>query len=158
VLTEVGLKSAIKTSGQMGIHVMVGLKPAYTYQQARDFSEIVARLVVSRIPDICTIERNKAVRKGKVYIDYLQLGHGKTIAAPYTARPIAGAPVSAPIRLVDLKPDLDPGSFTIKNLAARMVRLKKDPFLGAIADRRSTGKLVWGELQGLSRNSKTIAL
>jgi bifunctional non-homologous end joining protein LigD len=120
----------------MGIHVMVGLKPAYTYQQARDFSEIVARLVVSRIPDICTIERNKAVRKGKVYIDYLQLGHGKTIAAPYTVRPNPGAPVSAPIRLTELKPDLDPESFTIKNMVARMMRMKTDPFLGAITDQQ----------------------
>jgi bifunctional non-homologous end joining protein LigD len=137
LLSEIGLKSAIKTSGQMGIHVMVGLKAAYTYQQARDFSEIVARLVVNRIPDICTIERNKAVRNGKVYIDYLQLGHGKTIAAPYTTRPVPGAPVSAPIRLSDLKPDLDPGSFTIKNMAARMARLKKDPFIGAITDQQS---------------------
>lgn len=136
LLSEIGLKSAIKTSGQMGIHVMVGLKPAYTYQQARDFSEIVARLVVARIPDVCTIERNKAVRKGKVYIDYLQLGHGKTIAAPYTVRPNPGAPVSAPIRLTELKPDLDPESFTIQNMVERMKRLKTDPFLGAITDQQ----------------------
>ncbi len=137
VLSEIGLKSAIKTSGQMGLHVMAGLKPAYTYQQARDFSEIVARLVVSRIPDLCTIERNKSARGGKVYIDYLQLGHGKTIAAPYTARPNPGAPVSAPIRMAELKPDLDPAIFTIKNMVRRMSRLKKDPFIGAITDRQS---------------------
>ncbi len=136
-LDEIGLKSAIKTSGQMGIHVMVGLKPAYTYQQARDFAEIVARLVVARIPELCTIERNKAVRNGKVYIDYLQLGHGKTIAAPYAVRPNPGAPVSSPIRAAELKPDLDPESFTIKNTVARMTKLKADPFLGAIVDQQS---------------------
>jgi bifunctional non-homologous end joining protein LigD len=121
----------------MGIHVMVGLKPAYTYQQARDFAEIVARLVVARIPELCTIERNKAVRNGKVYIDYLQLGHGKTIAAPYAVRPNPGAPVSSPIRAAELKPDLDPESFTIKNTVARMTKLKADPFLGAIVDQQS---------------------
>jgi bifunctional non-homologous end joining protein LigD len=136
LLSEIGLKSAIKTSGQMGIHVMVGLKPIYTYQQARDFSEIVARLVVARIPDVCTIERNKAVRNGKVYIDYLQLGHGKTIAAPYTVRPNPRAPVSSPVRVAELKPDLDPESFTIKNMAARMMKMKTDPFLGAITDQQ----------------------
>jgi bifunctional non-homologous end joining protein LigD len=136
LLDEIGLKATIKTSGQMGIHVMVGLRPAYTYQQARDFSEIVARLVVARIPEVCTIERNKAVRNGKVYIDYLQLGHGKTIAAPYTVRPNPGAPVSSPIRVAELKPDLDPESFTIRNMAARMAKLKTDPFLGAISDQQ----------------------
>ncbi len=136
LLEEIGLKAAIKTSGQMGIHVMVGLKPVYTYQQARDFAEIVARLVVAKIPDLCTIERNKAVRNGKVYIDYLQLGHGKTIAAPYAVRPNPGAPVSSPVRFAELKPDLDPESFTIKNMVARMAKLKTDPFLGAIADQQ----------------------
>jgi bifunctional non-homologous end joining protein LigD len=136
LLGEIGLKSAIKTSGQMGIHVMVGLKPIYTYQQARDFSEIVARLLVARIPDICTIERNKAVRNGKVYIDYLQLGHGKTIAAPYTVRPNPGAPVSSPVRVSELKSDLDPEGFTIKNMAERMTKMKTDPFLGAITDQQ----------------------
>jgi bifunctional non-homologous end joining protein LigD len=85
---------------------------------------------------VCTIERNKAVRNGKVYIDYLQLGHGKTIAAPYTVRPNPGAPVSSPIRVAELKPDLDPESFTIRNMAARMAKLKTDPFLGAISDQQ----------------------
>jgi bifunctional non-homologous end joining protein LigD len=137
LLNEIGLKSAVKTSGQMGIHVMVSLKPVYTYQQARDFSEIVARLVVARIPDICTIERNKPARKGKVYIDYLQLGHGKTIAAPYTVRPNPGAPVSSPVRANELKPELNPESFTIKNMVERMKRLKTDPFIGAITDQQA---------------------
>ncbi|HVN27478.1 MAG TPA: DNA primase small subunit domain-containing protein, partial [Candidatus Binataceae bacterium] len=137
LLDEIGLKSAVKTSGQMGIHVMVGLKPIYTYQQARDFSEIVARLLVARIPELCTIERNKAVRNGKVYIDYLQLGHGKTIAAPYAVRPNPGAPVSSPVRIGELKPDLNPESFTIKTMIARMTKLKTDPFLGAIEDQQS---------------------
>jgi bifunctional non-homologous end joining protein LigD len=137
VLKEVGLRSAIKTSGQMGIHVMIGLKPAYTYQQARDFSEIVARLVVSRLPEISTIERNVRSRKGKVYIDYLQLGYGKTIAAPYAVRPLPGAPVSSPLRASELTPKLDPGKFTIRNMMQRMKQLKKDPFMGALTDRQS---------------------
>lgn len=137
VLKEVGLRAAIKTSGQMGIHVMAGLKPAYTYQQARDFSEIVARLVVSRLPEIATIERNVRSRKGRVYIDYLQLGHGKTIAAPYAVRPLPGAPVSSPLRPSELTPRLDPAEFTIRNMVQRMMHLKKDPFLGAITDQQS---------------------
>ncbi|HSR56889.1 MAG TPA: non-homologous end-joining DNA ligase, partial [Candidatus Binataceae bacterium] len=137
VLKEVGLRAAIKTSGQMGIHVMAGLKPTYTYQQARDFSEIVARLVVSRLPEIATIERNVRSRKGRVYIDYLQLGHGKTIAAPYAVRPLPGAPVSSPLRPSELTPRLDPAEFTIRNMVQRMTHLKKDPFLGAITDQQS---------------------
>jgi len=120
----------------MGIHVMVGLKPAYTYQQARDFSEIVARLVVARIPDMCTIERNKAARNGKVYIDYLQLGHGKTIAAPFTVRLIRRTGLLADSDgRVEARPRSE--SFTIKNMPLRMAKMKTDPFLGAITDQQS---------------------
>src|ERR1700684_2613935 len=37
VLHEVGLEACLKTSGQMGIHVVVGLAPKYTYEQAKMF-------------------------------------------------------------------------------------------------------------------------
>ena len=82
VLRSAGMRPYVKTSGQAGIHVVVGLRPGYTYEQARMFSEAVARVVVARMPDVATILRTPAARKGKVYIDYLQLGQGKTIAAP----------------------------------------------------------------------------
>jgi bifunctional non-homologous end joining protein LigD len=133
-LREIGLEPCLKTSGQMGLHVVVGLAPKYTYEQARMFSELVARTVVDRIPEIATINRNPGTRHGRVYIDYLQLGHGKTIAAPFSVRPVAGAPVSAPMKWSELKPNLDPVSFNIKNMVARMTRLKRDPFLHALTE------------------------
>jgi bifunctional non-homologous end joining protein LigD len=133
-LREVGLRPYLKTSGQAGLHVVVGLEPKYTYEQARMFSALVARLVVGRIPDLATINRNPRTRAGKVYIDYLQLGHGKTIAAPFSVRPIDGAPVSAPLDWKELKPDLDPVAFNIKTMPARMEKLRRDPFLGALED------------------------
>jgi bifunctional non-homologous end joining protein LigD len=134
-LREIGLRPCIKTSGQAGLHVVVGLEPKYTYEQAKMFSELVARLVVNRIPEIATINRNPRSRAGKVYIDYLQLGHGKTIAAPFSVRPIPGAPVSAPLQWQELTPDLDPGVFNIKTMPQRMERMRHDPFIGAIEDK-----------------------
>jgi bifunctional non-homologous end joining protein LigD len=128
------LRPYLKTSGQKGLHVLVGLVPEYTYQQARMFAELVARIVATRIPDAATVNREIASRKGRVYIDYLQLGHGKTIAAPFTVRPVPGAPVSTPLRWDDLKSDLDPRAWNIKTVPARMARLKADPFLGALTD------------------------
>ncbi len=136
LLGEIGLKVSVKTSGQAGIHVMVGIKPAYTYEQARNFAEIIARLVANRVPEIATVERNTELRKGRAYIDYLQLGYSKTIAAPYTVRPIPGAPVSAPIRQSELRPGLDPGAFTIKTMPRRIARMRRDPFIGALVDQQ----------------------
>jgi bifunctional non-homologous end joining protein LigD len=132
VLREVGLEPCLKTSGQMGLHVVVGLAPKYTYAQAKMFSELVAEIVVRRIPKIATINRNPRTREGRVYIDYLQLGHGKTIAAPFSVRPLDGAPVSSPMKWPELKPTLDPSVYNIKTIAPRMTRLKRDPFLDAI--------------------------
>ncbi len=132
VLREVGLEPCLKTSGQMGLHVVVGLAPKYTYDQAKMFSELVSQVVVNRVPKIATINRNPRSRNGRVYIDYLQLGHGKTIAAPFSVRPVPGAPVSAPMTWKDLKPSLDPSVFNIKTMPARMSKMKRDPFLDAI--------------------------
>jgi bifunctional non-homologous end joining protein LigD len=136
VLRAAGMRPYVKTSGQKGIHIVVGIVPEYTYEQARMFAELVARIVVARIPDAATLNRDVSTRNGRVYIDYLQLGHGKTIAAPFAARPVPGAPVSAPTRWDELKPALDPLAWNIKTMPARMARLKCDPFLGALEDRQ----------------------
>ncbi|HEY6421260.1 MAG TPA: DNA ligase D [Candidatus Binataceae bacterium] len=134
LLRKLSLRPVVKTSGQAGFHVVVGLKAIYTYEQAKNFSELASRLVVGRMPELATIDRNVNARKGRVYIDYLQLGHGKTIAATFSARPIAGASVSAPIELRDLRSDIDVTEFNIKTMPRRMARLGRDPFLGAIND------------------------
>ena len=98
VLRAIGMRPYVKTSGQMGLHVVVGLVPEYTYQQARMFAELVARVVVQRVPQAATLIRNKERRDGRTYIDYMQLGQGQTIAAPFAVRPVPGAPVSAPLK------------------------------------------------------------
>src|ERR1019366_6682908 len=63
VLRELGIEPSLKTSGQMGLHVVVGLKPDYTYEQVKMFSELVSRVVISRIPEIATINRNPHSRR-----------------------------------------------------------------------------------------------
>ncbi len=136
VLRSAAMRPYMKTSGQAGIHVVVGLRPGYTYEQARMFSEAVARVVVARIPEVATLLRTPAARKGRVYIDYLQLGQGKTIAAPFAVRPQPGAPVSAPLKWNELKSNLDPRKFNIKTMPRRMTHLGEDPFLGALTDQQ----------------------
>ncbi|MGH7934331.1 MAG: DNA ligase D, partial [Candidatus Binataceae bacterium] len=134
VLRDAGMRPYVKSSGQKGIHVMVGLVPEYTYEQARMYAELVAQIVTARIPRAATLIREVSARKGRAYIDYLQLGHGKTIAAPYAARPVAGAPVSAPLNWTELKPSFAPVKYNIKTMPRRMTRLKRDPFLGVLTD------------------------
>jgi bifunctional non-homologous end joining protein LigD len=48
---------------------------------------------------------------------------GQTLASAYGARPRPGAPVSAPLKWSEVTRKLDPGAFTIRNMAKRLDRV-----------------------------------
>ena len=75
-------------------------------------------------PDLFTTPRSVAKReKGKVYFDHLQIGGGKTIAAPYVLRAYDGAPVSTPLEWSEVRPGLLPTQFHIGNALQRFARV-----------------------------------
>jgi bifunctional non-homologous end joining protein LigD len=124
---DIGLPSFIKTSGSTGLHVLLPLGHAMTFEQAKQLGELLARVIAARLPEIATVVRNPAARGGRVYVDFLQNGHGKTIAGPFSARPVRGALASAPLRWEEVDATLDPSAFTIRSLPARMQALGDDP-------------------------------
>jgi bifunctional non-homologous end joining protein LigD len=126
LLEPVGVPHYIKTSGQDGLHVLIPLGGALTHDEATAFAEVLARLVAGKLPTIATVARQTRDRGGKVYVDYLQNGRGKTIAAPFSARPRAGAPVSTPLEWSEVGTRLDPARFTIRTVPPRM-RKRADP-------------------------------
>jgi bifunctional non-homologous end joining protein LigD len=107
--------------------VLIPLGCQCSYDEARSLGELLARLVTGELPEISTVTRQVSRRGGKVYIDYLQIGAGRLIVAPFSVRPLPGAPVSMPLRWSEVKPGLDIRSFTIKTAPARMQKLKRDP-------------------------------
>ena len=62
-----------------------------------------------------------------MYLDYVQNGHGRLLVAPFSARPLAGAPVSTPLEWREVTPKLDIRAFTIRTVPARMKKLRDDP-------------------------------
>jgi bifunctional non-homologous end joining protein LigD len=97
-LAEIGLPPLVKTTGGHGLHVVVPLAPGHSYDQAKVFTEIIARRIGSEYRDLVTLERTIAKRApAAVYIDYLQVGRGKTLVAPFSARARDKAPVSWPL-------------------------------------------------------------
>ena len=110
-LDTLELESVVKTSGSDGIHILVPIARRHTFDQTREFSEIVASALARTHRGLVTTEWTRAKRRG-VLIDSNQNGEGKTIASAYSVRPKAGAPVSTPLRWEEVDEKLDPGEFT----------------------------------------------
>jgi bifunctional non-homologous end joining protein LigD len=103
-LGNIGITPLVKTTGGMGLHVIVPLEPHYDYDVAKGISELVARRINSVLPKDSTLERTIAKRPDDVvYLDWVQVGKGKTYVAPFTVRARDGAPVSMPLAWRDVE-------------------------------------------------------
>jgi bifunctional non-homologous end joining protein LigD len=97
-LAAIGVAPLVKTTGGSGLHLVVPLEPRYDWEVAKSFAELIARRAHDRLPDLTTLERTTSRRpRGTVYLDYVQVGKGKTYVAPFSVRARDGAPVSMPI-------------------------------------------------------------
>ena len=120
VLDHFRLRSFLKTSGATGLHIYVPVVRRYTHRQIQRFVQEVGHVVQRFWPQrVAVDERLIKDRRGRVYIDYRQNARGQTIAAAYSPRPRAGAPVSAPLRWPEL-PYITPDEFTIGTMPRRL--------------------------------------
>ena len=134
ILDELELPSYVKTSGATGLHILLPLGAGYDYEVTRTFARLLAVMGVEAEPEISTIARPLRSRGGKVYIDFGQNGRGQTIVAPFSARPLPGAPASCPLRWDEVTATLDPARFTIKTVPSRLGELG-DPLAPVLAGR-----------------------
>jgi len=131
-LDAIGLESYPKTTGGDGMHVYVPIEPVYTYEQARSFAEVIARMLAAEHPKLFTTPRAVEKReKDRVYFDWMQIAESKTISAPYCVRAHPGAPVSTPLDWDEVTKDLRPSQFTMKNAPARFAK-HGDLFAGVL--------------------------
>jgi bifunctional non-homologous end joining protein LigD len=124
---RIGLPVLVKSTGSSGLHLMIPLGRQCTHEQSRSLGELLARCLVEQLPKIATIVRQVTQREGKVYVDYLQNGSGKLIVAPFSVRPLPGAPVSVPLSWREVNRRLDIRRHTIKTVPERMRKLGSDP-------------------------------
>ncbi len=122
LLENLKLPSVPKTSGKRGIHVFVPLAEGTTHEQAADFACAIAGAVSNEVP-FMTVERALAKRRGRLYLDCMQNGYGKTMVAPYSLRAIDGAPVSAPLKWEEITKKLDPLKFNLRTMPDRLAKV-----------------------------------
>ncbi|MGH8494654.1 MAG: non-homologous end-joining DNA ligase, partial [Gammaproteobacteria bacterium] len=118
----------VKTSGSTGLHVLIPLGARYTHEQSRAMAELLANCVVKQLPEIATVERHLDARDGKVYVDYLQNGHGRLLVAPYSVRTVPRAAASMPLRWDQVTSRLDMFKYNLHTVPGLLAKQKADPF------------------------------
>ena len=130
---ELELPAFAKTSGASGLHVLIPLQGKLTHEQSKTLGELLAKVITDRYPDIATTTRVVRARQNKVYVDFMQNGHGRLIAAPFCVRATAAASVSMPLQWHEVNRGLRNDKYHIGNAVARMKRLPADPLAGVFS-------------------------
>lgn len=120
ILDKAGAESFCKTSGATGLHVFIPVGIHYPYSLIREFAYTICMLTNKRIPEITSIDKKKATKEHKIFLDFDQNQLGKSIASVYSVRDLPGAPVSTPIAWEELKDELNPYDFNIFTVPERL--------------------------------------
>jgi bifunctional non-homologous end joining protein LigD len=121
LLDELGLTTFVKTSGSKGFHIAVPMNGKSDAGEVSTFAHAVGRIVVSRHPDLLTLEFSKVDRAGRIYVDTGRNHPPATFACAYAVRPKATAPVSAPCTWDEVeKASIHPQTFNVRNMAKRV--------------------------------------
>jgi bifunctional non-homologous end joining protein LigD len=120
------LQAFPKTSGSKGMQVYVPLNvPDATYEHTKGFAKAVAELLEASEPKLVVSRMAKAVRAGKVFIDYSQNDEHKTTVCAYSLRARERPTVSTPIMWDEVRDCLDAGDpqrlvFEAREVVARV--------------------------------------
>jgi bifunctional non-homologous end joining protein LigD len=123
VLDSLSLTSIPKTSGATGLQIYVPIKPEYPYEDVRRINKFLADYLVEQLPNRITLDRVVKRRGQKLYLDYLQLWKGRTMAAPYSCRARKEATVSAPLLWKELENGVNPMNYTIMTVPGRVEKM-----------------------------------
>jgi bifunctional non-homologous end joining protein LigD len=135
-LDTMGLASVPKTTGGKGLHLVLPIERAYEWPDVKRFAKAVGDAMSKDAPERYLTRQSIAARRGRIYIDYLRNDPTSTAVAPYSTRSREGAPVSVPLTWDEVVPNLDPMSFTVRSVPARVAGLKADPWAGIVGLRQ----------------------
>ncbi len=97
IFDEMGLQCFAKTSGSKGLQVFVPLNTSTTYDVTKDFAHRLAERLERAHPELVVSKMQKALRKGKVLIDWSQNDEHKTTVCVYSLRAKDRPSVSTPV-------------------------------------------------------------
>jgi bifunctional non-homologous end joining protein LigD len=96
-LETLGLQAWAKTSGSKGLQLYVPLNTPVTYRDTKPFAQALAQVLEQNHPDLIVSTQDRAVRTGKILIDWSQNTASKTTVAVYSVRARDRPTVSTPV-------------------------------------------------------------
>ena len=91
------LESFPKTSGSKGLQIYVPLNTKTSYDETKPFAHALARLLENEHRDLVVSDMKKAIRTGKVLVDWSQNDEHKTTISVYSLRARERPTVSTPV-------------------------------------------------------------
>lgn len=127
IFNDLGLQSFAKTSGSKGLQLFVPLNTATTYEKTKTFARTLAERLEREHPDQVVSRMQKALRKGKVLIDWSQNDEHKTTVNVYSLRAKEQPTVSTPVTWQEVEA-------TVKRRDARRLVFDSDTVLQRVEE------------------------
>ncbi|MGX5656153.1 non-homologous end-joining DNA ligase [Geodermatophilus nigrescens] len=131
-----GLDPVVKTSGSKGMQVYAPIRVTDREHPSR-YAKALAQELTAETPDRVVWRMEKALRPGKVLVDWSQNNPAKTTVAPYSLRARPDAPVSTPIgwdEVDAVRDGADPGELRFRTEEV-LARVEEYGDLFDVADR-----------------------
>jgi len=141
-LQDIGLEGFLKSTGGKGLHVVVPIRAEHEWPVIKQFSHAVVQRIEEGKPETYVTKMTKAVRRNRIFLDYLRNDREATAIAPFSPRARAGAPVAIPLDWAELKADAMP-VFRVVDFPTWKKRLKRDRWaaMRTLRQRVSSGML-----------------
>jgi bifunctional non-homologous end joining protein LigD len=125
LLAGMKLKSFPKTSGSKGLQVYVPLNTAVTFDQTKDLALALAQLLEREHRNLVVSKMAKALRTGKVFVDWSQNDEHKTTVCVYSLRAKDEPTVSTPVTWDEVE-------LCLKKKKADLLKFKSDQVLARV--------------------------
>ena len=130
-LDSIGLESYVKTSGKKGLHVIIPIVREHSFRETRAFVHKIGRQLAEE-QKLVVSEFTETKKPGKVFVDYLQNSHGRTMVCPYSLRAVPEATVSTPLEWGEVRKGIKPTKLNIFSVVKR----EKDPWKKIFEDKQ----------------------
>ncbi len=128
LLEELDVVAFVKTTGSRGLHIHIPLRGEAGFDAVGALGHRLGALLARRHPDLLTVEFAKADRGDRLFVDTLRNAPAQHAVAPYTLRPLPGAPVAVPLHWDEIRPGWTPSSTPLRSLFRRLGSLGSDPW------------------------------